>query len=77
MVATAVMAVCTYLTYEGVRSALHSPTLALLGAVVVAVAVYAVLVFCMKIITWYDCQVLPKGELIARLLRVKPPREMD
>ena len=47
--------------------------LSLLASVAVAVLVYAVLVYGMKIITWYDCQVLPKGDLIARLLRVKAP----
>ena len=72
VVATALMSVATYLTYEGLYYALASGTLALLGAVLVAVAVYVALVYAMKIITWYDCKFLPKGELLARLLRVSP-----
>jgi hypothetical protein len=31
----------------------------------------------MKIITWYDCQLLPKGDLLARLLRVQRPAQED
>ena len=73
MVATALMSVGAFLSYEGVRSATGSLKLSLLASVAVAVLVYAVLVYGMKIITWYDCQVLPKGDLIARLLRVKAP----
>lgn len=74
LVATAVMAVATYLTYEGLSQRISSVTVCTLGAVIVAVLVYAVLVYAMKIITWYDCQLLPKGELIARLLRVSPEK---
>lgn len=72
--ATAVMAVATYFTYEGLSHVVSSATVCALGAVIVAVLVYAVLVYAMKIITWYDCQLLPKGELIARLLRVSPEK---
>ncbi len=72
VVATALMAVATYLTYEGLHHALSSGTLALMGSVLVAVVVYGALVYTMKIITWYDCKLLPKGELLARLLRISP-----
>jgi stage V sporulation protein B len=72
VVATAVMAVAAYLSYQGVFSLLSSVTLAAAVAVVVAVVVYFALVYAMKIITWYDCQLLPKGDRIARLLRVRP-----
>lgn len=48
-----------------------------LGSTIVAIGgggiVYGVLVYGMKIVTWYDCQLLPKGELIARLLRIPRP----
>lgn len=40
-------------------------------AVGVACVVYFALVFLLRPLTWYDCQLLPKGRLIARLLRVK------
>jgi hypothetical protein len=36
-----------------------------------------VLVYLMKIITWDDCQLLPKSELLARILKVKPLAEED
>ena len=43
----------------------------------VACVIYGVLVYAMKIITWYDCQLLPKGDLIARILRVQPPQDVN
>ena len=45
-----------------------SSTVLAIGA---AGVVFVALVYVLKIITWYDCQLLPKGELFARLLRVK------
>ena len=35
-----------------------------------AAAVYAVLVMVLKVITKEDCSLLPKGEKIARILRI-------
>lgn len=35
--------------------------------------VYAGFVYVLKIVTWYDCQLLPKGKVIARLLRIPEP----
>ena len=75
IVATAVMSVGAYLSYEAVLSLLGSNTLAMLCSVVVAVAVYAVMVYLLKIVTWGDCQLLPKSETIARILKVKPTEE--
>ena len=63
-----------YTSYDGLSQVVSSVTVCALGAVLVAVVVYAILVYAMKIITWYDCQLLPKGELIARLLRVTPQK---
>lgn len=74
LVATAVMSVGAYLSYEGLFTALGSVTLSTMGSVVVAVALYAILVYGMKIITWYDCQLLPKGEKIAKILRITPEK---
>ena len=46
-----------------------------LGNVILSIgaagAVYAVAVILLKVLTHYDCMMLPKGELIARLLRIK------
>jgi stage V sporulation protein B len=77
IVATAAMSVGAYLSYEAVRSTLNSLTLAVLVSVIVACVIYFALVYLMKIITWYDCQLLPKGDLLARLLRVQKPAQED
>lgn len=75
IVATALMAVAAYFTYEGVYTLLSSNLLATFCSVAVAVLVYAVMVYLLKIVTWEDCQLLPKSELIARILKVKPTEE--
>ena len=31
----------------------------------------------MKIITWEDCQLLPKSQLIAKILRITPTSEEE
>lgn len=75
VVATALMAVAAYLVYEGAYNLLASNTLAMLCSVAVAVVVYFVMVYLLRIVTWEDCQLLPKSETIARLLRVKPTED--
>ena len=75
VVATAIMAVVAYLVYEGVISLLGISLLATAASVAVAGVAYLALVYVMKIITWEDCQLLPKSELIARLLRITPTGE--
>jgi stage V sporulation protein B len=77
IVATAVMAVGAYLSYEAVRSVVDSALMSVLASVIVACVIYFGLVYAMKIITWYDCQLLPKGDLLSRLLRVKKPEQED
>ena len=77
VVATAVMAAGAYFSYEAVRSVVDSAAVSVLASVIVACVIYAGLVYAMKIITWYDCQLLPKGDFIARLLRVSRPAEED
>lgn len=77
LVATAVMAVGAYFCYDLMHSVISSVTVCCFGTVVVAVGVYAVLVYLMKIITWYDCQLLPKGDTIARILRIRKPEQQD
>ena len=77
MVATAIMAAGTYFSYEAIHNVVSSSTISTLAAIIIACIIYAVLVYAMKIITWYDCQLLPKGDWIARILRVRPPREGD
>ena len=48
-----------------------SPKLACLLALVIAVVCYAVLVVLLRCITYQDCLLLPKGEKIAKLLRLR------
>lgn len=77
MVATAVMAAGAYFSYEAVQRVVASTTVAVLASIIIACIIYGVLVYVMKIITWYDCQLLPKGDLIARILRVRPPKDTN
>ena len=44
---------------------------ACLGSIVVAVLVYVVLIIVLKVLTYGDCLLLPKGEKIAKILRVR------
>lgn len=77
IVATAVMAAGAYFSYEAVQRVITSTTVSVLASILVACIIYGVLVYAMKIITWYDCQLLPKGDLIARILRVQPPQDVN
>ena len=42
-----------------------------LASIVVAVLVYVVLIIVLKVLTYEDCLLLPKGEKIAKILRVR------
>lgn len=77
MIATALMAVAAYLTYEAVWNLLGSTALSTIASVCVAGIVYLALVYGMKIITWEDCQLLPKSQLIARILHITPNSAED
>ena len=43
----------------------------LIGAILAAVIIYAVLVIALRIITYEDCMLLPKGNKIAKILRIR------
>lgn len=77
MIATAVMAVGAYVSYELCWNLLGSVTVSACASVAVACVVYALLVYAMRIITWYDCQLLPKGETIAKILGIRPGSGTD
>ena len=66
------MGVCVYLTYQGmIRFAQISSNLVLCGvSIVVGIVVYAVGVVVTKSIKREDCMLLPKGEKIAKLLKL-------
>ena len=48
-----------------------------LAAIAGAGCVYLAMVILLKVLTWYDCQLLPKGQWIAKLLRITPRNSLD
>ena len=70
VLATAAMGVSAYMAYDVVSVRL-SNAISCLAAIAAAGVVYLVFVLVLQIITRDDCDLLPKGETIARLLRVK------
>lgn len=71
MLAAAVMGLATY----GVKTLLgritSSHLVLCVVPIAVAVAVYLVMVVVLKVITYSDCMLLPKGKKIAKLLRIE------
>ena len=53
------------------RRVTNSNTIICLGALVIAVIVYAIFVLTLQCITYEDCLLLPKGEKIAKILHIK------
>ncbi len=70
IVASALMGAAAYGAYAGISRFIGSQKLCCLGAICAAGLVYLVLVIVMKIITLDDCALLPKGDRIAKLLRI-------
>ena len=64
------MAVTAKAAYALLASPLGN-SLATLGAIALAAAVYAVLVVALRIITREDLEMLPKGEKLAKFLHVR------
>jgi len=78
LVSAAVMGFVSYGCYWGLCLFL-SPRIAVLPSIVVAVAVYAVCIVLFRAVTYDDVVMLPKGETLARLMKVKKkvrPRHM-
>ena len=71
MVAALIMGVMAYLAYRFLMIRLGSMTLCFLGAMAVAVISYLLLVIVVKPITYNDCLLLPKGEKIAKILKIR------
>ena len=67
-----IMGVCVYFTYQGLIKLAHiTSNLVLCGvSIAVGVVVYAVCVVVLKTIKKEDCMLLPKGETIAKLLKL-------
>ena len=62
---------CAAYLGNSVLASVVPPKLACLGGIVAAVIVYAVMVLALRIITYEDCLLLPKGEKIAKLLHIR------
>lgn len=70
--ATVFMGLAAHFSFLAMTDLLHlSAKLAVLLAILLAVAVYGVLVLALRIVTKEDLMLMPKGEKIAKLLRMK------
>lgn len=71
MLASAFMGVAAYFAYAFVSNYLTSVAICCLGAIGVAAVIYLLLVIVLKPLTYEDCLLLPKGEKIAKILRIR------
>ena len=71
MVAALLMGVVTYFVYSFLMGLLNSFALCCVGAIGAAVVVYLLLVIVLKPVTYSDCLLLPEGEKIAKILKIK------
>ena len=69
--AAAIMGAATFMVYRFLLSCLPSWKLACLAALVFAVILYVVLVVALRCVTYEDCMLLPKGEKIAKILKIR------
>ena len=70
MLAGALMGIVAWMA-NGLLSRMLGSSLGCLGAIGAAAVVYVVLVIVLQVITYDDCMLLPAGEKIAKLLRVR------
>ena len=70
IIATALMGAASIGVFDVLHTRMHS-SVAVLGAIVIAAALYCALVVLMRIVTKEDLALLPKGEKIARILHIK------
>lgn len=68
--AAAIMGIGARIVYAA-ASGFVGTKIACLAAVLVSVVLYLILVVCLRCITYEDCLLLPKGEKIAKLLRIR------
>lgn len=69
--ASAIMGAATFMVYRVLSNAISSWKLACLLSLAFAVVLYAVLVVALRCLTYEDCMLLPKGEKIAKILRIR------
>lgn len=67
---SAIMGAATFMVYRVLSNAISSWKLACLLSLAFAVVLYAVLVVFLRCLTYEDCMLLPKGEKIAKILRI-------
>ncbi|MDD3164747.1 MAG: polysaccharide biosynthesis C-terminal domain-containing protein, partial [Oscillospiraceae bacterium] len=70
IIATAIMGVAAFCSYDALMLFLPSQRLSCLAAIAFAAVVYFVAVVALKIITLEDCMLLPKGDKIAKILKI-------
>ncbi len=70
LIATIVMAAGAWAVY-GLMARFFVPKIAVLAAILVAVVVYFICVIAMRVVTKEDLLLLPKGEKIAKVLRIR------
>lgn len=69
--ASAIMGAATFMVYRVLSNAISSWKLACLLSLAFTVVLYAVLVVFLRCLTYEDCMLLPKGEKIAKILRIR------
>ena len=69
-VAAIAMGIVAYFGYDLLSRVIASVAVACLGAIAAAAIVYLLLVILLKAITYDDCLLLPKGEKIAKFLKI-------
>ena len=70
LLASAIMGGATFMVYRAL-SGTFGWKLGCLASLVFAVVLYAVLVVALRCVTYEDCMLLPKGEKIAKILRIR------
>ena len=68
---SAIMGAATFMVYRVLLNAISSWKLACLLSLAFAVVLYAVLVVFLRCLTYEDCMLLPKGEKIAKILKIR------
>lgn len=71
LIASALMGAATFMVYRVLTYYLPSMRLAALVSLVFAVVCYVILAVLLRCITYEDCMLLPKGEKIAKILKIR------
>lgn len=69
-VASVIMGAAAFAAYRVLSGLIGSVAVCCLGAIVIAAVIYLLLVILFKAVTYYDCTLLPKGDKIAKILKI-------